>query len=117
MNIDHAYIHTHTLAAHHDQHSPSPHDPFPRSPQHTLGGHMPPPGPTLVRSPSNQYFGGVRRDLNGAINEPLITKFRIVFLEVLRKHYHRHVQEGRLPRGSQAVAASYRTVVSFQVRK
>lgn len=92
----------HTLAVHRDHHSTPPHDPFPRSAEHPLGGNIPPPGVTFVRSPSYQYFGGVQRDLDGAINEPLITKFRIVFLEVLRKHYHRHVQEGRLPRGSQA---------------
>ena len=56
-------------------------------------------------SPAYPHFGGVRRDLDAAINEPLITKFRIVFLEVLRKCYHRHVQQGRLPRGSQAALA------------
>ena len=40
--------------------------------------------------------------MNSAVNEPLITKFRIVFLEVLRKCFHRHIHQGRLPRGSQA---------------
>ena len=45
---------------------------------------------------------GIRRSLDSAVNEPLITKFRIVFLEVLRKCFHRHIQQGRLPRGSHA---------------
>ena len=48
------------------------------------------------------FLYGVRRSMNSPVDEPLITKFRIVFLEVLRKCYHKHIHQGRLPRGSQA---------------
>ena len=57
---------------------------------------------TSTLPPSIPPLLGIRRSISGAVNEPLITKFRIVFLEVLRKCFHRHIHQGRLPRGSQA---------------
>ena len=38
------------------------------------------------------------RDINASVDQDLITKFRIVFLGVLRNHYMKQVQAGRLPR-------------------
>ena len=51
---------------------------------------------------SPHTYGGVERGLDAEIDKPLITKYRIVFYEILRRCYMRHIHEDRLPRGSRA---------------
>ena len=53
---------------------------------------------TVTSTSLNVFQESWRRDVNSLVDVDLITKFRLIFLGVVRKHYLKQVHSGRLPR-------------------
>ena len=53
---------------------------------------------TVTSTSLNVFQESRRRDVNSLVDLDLITKFRLIFLGVVRNHYLKQVHSGRLPR-------------------